>query len=223
MGSSPDSSGRRVAAEEMPQHHVAIKSFAVGKYEVTQGQWLAVMGKVLSDDKSLSLPVQRVTWYEVHTFIAKLNQRTGLHYRLPTEAEWEYAARANSATEFAFGNDDAKLGDYAWFGGPKGNSGNKRHPVGGKLPNPFGIYDIYGNVSEWVEDCYTADYEAAPGDGTAVANTACVRDEYYHAVDMVFRGGSAENVSGALRSASRRHFPPDHGSENIGFRLARTL
>jgi formylglycine-generating enzyme required for sulfatase activity len=131
--------------EEKPAHHVKLtKAFEIGKYEVTQAQWQAVMGSNPSANKGDNLPVETVSWNDVRDFLAKLNaQNDGFKYRLPTEAEWEYAARAGSATEPASLNDIACYAD---------DSGDQTHPVGQKQPNAWGLYDMYGNVREWVSD-----------------------------------------------------------------------
>jgi formylglycine-generating enzyme required for sulfatase activity len=137
-------------ADEKPAHRVQItKAFEIGKYEVTQAQWQAVMGSNPSTIKGDNRPVETVSKNEVHDFLAKLNARNdGYKYRLPTEAEWEYAARAgNSGTQ--------SLDEVAWYAD---NSGDETHPVGTKKPNAWGIYDMLGNVREWVEDLYAANY-----------------------------------------------------------------
>jgi len=117
------------AADEKPQRRVQIAPFAIGKYEVTQEQWYAVMGANPSRNKGRTLPVEQVSWEDVQVFIQKLNQKTGQQYRLPSEAEWEYAARAGSQTEYSFGDDEKELGRYAWY---RANSGGQTHPVGEK-------------------------------------------------------------------------------------------
>jgi formylglycine-generating enzyme required for sulfatase activity len=145
--SDPEATGN---PSEKPQHGVQIKSFAMGKYEVTQGQWYAVMGNFPIGKKGSMLPVESVSWDDAQRFIAKLNKKTGWEYRLPSEAEWEYAARAQSTTEWSFGDEPYKLGNYAWY---NENSRAKTHEVGQKLPNAFGLFDMHGNVWEWTQDC----------------------------------------------------------------------
>jgi formylglycine-generating enzyme required for sulfatase activity len=142
--------------ETFPQVVTISQPFYLGKYEVTQEQWVAVMGKNPSKFKGRTNPVEQVSWPDAQVFIKKLNQKEGGNkYRLPTSAEWEHAARAGSKTKYFFGKAPAALGDYAWFGE---NSQHNTHSVGEKKPNPWGLYDIYGNVSEWVndwcEDCF---------------------------------------------------------------------
>jgi formylglycine-generating enzyme required for sulfatase activity len=141
-------------ADERPVHQVTIsRPFYLGKYEVTQAQWQAVMGNnpsLIQDDPTL--PVDQVWWTDVQEFIRKLNTMEGGNkYRLPTEAEWEYAARAGSTTAYCFGDDPKRLGEYAWY---KDNAGGKTHPVGQLKPNSWGLYDVHGNVWEWVHDWY---------------------------------------------------------------------
>ncbi|MDR2352678.1 MAG: formylglycine-generating enzyme family protein [Deltaproteobacteria bacterium] len=138
-----------------PIHQVTItKPFYLGKYEVTQTQWQAVMNNNPSENKGSTNPVERVSWDDTKEFIKRLNKKEGhSRYRLPTEAEWEYAARAGTKTAYSFGNLD--IDDYAWYAS---NSSNITHPVGQKLPNPWGLYDVHGNVNEWVEDVYADQY-----------------------------------------------------------------
>jgi formylglycine-generating enzyme required for sulfatase activity len=191
---------------------VQIQSFAIGKYEVTQEQWYAVMGNNPSANKGRALPVEQGSWDDVQQFIAKLNQKTGQKYRLPSEAEWEYAARAGTTTTWSFGNDVSKLGNYAWY---KENSGLKTHAVGQKLPNAFGLFDMHGNVWEWVQDCWHETYAGAPTDGSAWT-TGCSGN--YRAL----RGGSWYYFQEDLRSASRGWYASeDRGG--VGFRLAKAL
>ena len=204
---------------EKPQHRVQIQSFAIGKYEVTQEQWYAVMGANPSSNKGRTLPVEQVSWDDAQVFIQKLNQKTGQQYRLPSEAEWEYAARAGSQAEYSFGDDEKELGRYAWYGA---NSGRQTHPVGEKQANRFGLHDMHGNVWEWVQDCWHDNYSGAPTDGSAWT-TVCSEPTYYRSA----RGGSWANSPASLRSASRVQFTawPKHyiGGDGVGFRLARTL
>jgi formylglycine-generating enzyme required for sulfatase activity len=190
--------------------------FYLGKYEVTQEQWTAVMGDGSNPSvfKGRTHPVDSVTWNDAQEFITRLNAREGTNrYRLPTEMEWEYAARGGSRGElfFADGKDAVtleELGEYAWF---KRNSGNKTHPVGRKKPNQYGLYDIYGNVREWVQDWYAdlpvtgelTDYQGPPqGDG------------------RVNRGGGWFSEAEYCRSGYRSFRPPDYRFNRVGFRVA---
>lgn len=199
--------------DEKPAHTVSLSAFELGKYEVTQGQWKAVMGspppglyfKNCGDD----CPVERVSWDDIQTFIQKLNAQTGKTYRLPSEAEWEYACRAGQDTNYCGGND---VDSVAWYGN---NSGSTTHPVGKKQANAWGLYDMSGNVWEWVQDTYHDSYKNAPSDGSPW--------EGARADARVLRGGSwccnPQDVRAAYRDgsgASIRYI----GS---GFRLARTL
>jgi formylglycine-generating enzyme required for sulfatase activity len=223
MGSPPDPAPDPFSTEkpktigeanEKPQHRVQILSFAIGKYEVTQQQWHAVMGNNPSKNKGRTLPVEQISWDDIQQFIAKLNQKTGQKYRLPSEAEWEYAARAGTTTEWSHGNDESKLGDYVWH---KQNSGNKSQVVGQKLPNPFGLYDTLGNVWEWVEDCWHENYAGAPTDGSAWTN-GCARNR------GVLRGGSWAANPAYLRLAKRGWTNLDLRDDwYSGLRLARDL
>lgn len=139
---------------ERPVKRVCVGDFSLGKYVVTQAQWEAVMGDNPSySQKGGDYPVEYVTWDEVHEFILKLNKMTGKHYRLPTEAEWEYAARSGGRKEkWAGTSDESKLGDYAWY---EKNSGDKIHPVGTRKPNGLGLYDMTGNVWQWTQGFYS--------------------------------------------------------------------
>jgi formylglycine-generating enzyme required for sulfatase activity len=170
-----DESDREASASEKPQHRVTIsKPFLIGKYEVTQAQWQAVMGtSPYADPRSnpyYRLPgmAERITkpdhpatvsWNDVQEFIRRLNAREGhSRYRLPTEAEWEYAARAGTTTAYSFGDDVRELGRYAWFGEDFASGGT--HPVGQKEPNAWGLHDVHGNVWEWVQDRFGERYYA---------------------------------------------------------------
>jgi formylglycine-generating enzyme required for sulfatase activity len=214
MGSKPDQPMNfRPPANERPIHLVTLKSFAIGKYEVTQEQWIAVMGHNPSEPKGMSLPVVNVSWNDVQHFIERLNNKTGQSYRLPSESEWEYATRAGSTTLYLFGDDASQLGTYAWF---DRNSDGKLHPIGLKQVNKFGLHDVHGNVCEWVQDCGQANYVNAPDDGSAVESQGvCFR--------RVTRGGSFVDGPDDLRSARRDWGDPTKGYFGLGFRIAKTL
>ncbi len=158
MGGERKTDGR-FDCVEVPQHEVTLtQGFYLGKHEVTQAQYEAIMAANPSrSTKSPDCPVDNVSEADALTFCGKLAEQTGRDVRLPTEAEWEYASRGGTGTKWFFGEDPARLADYAWF---KGNAGGKSHPVGQKQPNPFGLYDIYGNVCERISDKYARNYYA---------------------------------------------------------------
>jgi formylglycine-generating enzyme required for sulfatase activity len=200
------------SADERPVHTVRIsKPFYLGIHEVTQGQWETVMGNNPSRFKGdTSRPVKTVSWEEVQKFIDKLNPgEGGTKYRLPTEAEWEYAARAGSTTAYSFGDDSGQLGKYAWYGD---DAGNTTHPVGTRQPNAWGLYDMHGNVWEWVQDWY-GKYTAEPVTDPQGPASGSAR---------VFRGGGWGYDAGGCRSASRSHIAPGYRFDYLGFRLLRT-
>ena len=200
--------------EELPRRVVHISRFSLGKYEVTQSEWVALMGENPSDydDHSGTLPVETVSWRDAQEFIRRLSLKTGRRYRLPTEAEWEYAARAGQDTLYSFGNDFAALEQYAWF---NANSGGHIHPVGTKAANAFGLHDMHGNVWEWVEDCYFPSYAGAPTDGKAVRTVdGCQRNN---------RGGSWVNAPLNLRASHRHKMGAGSRGTFIGFRVAMTI
>lgn len=198
--------------DNKPLHTVRIgKSFALSKTEVTQGQWKAVMGSSPSNFSSCGVdcPVENVSWNDAMDFIRKLNQKTGNQYRLPSEAEWEYACRAGSRHEYC-GNDN--VDDVAWH---HGNSGGKTHSVAGKQANAWGLYDMSGNVWEWTADCLNGSYGGAPTDGSAWLSGDCKR--------RVLRGGSwLDNPPGA-RAAYRASSTPEIRANAYGLRIARML
>jgi formylglycine-generating enzyme required for sulfatase activity len=212
-GSYEMGSGKIV--NERPPHMAYIRKFFMGKTEVTQKQWQAVMGYNPSFNTSCGeeCPVERVSWNDAQQFIDKLNQKTGKKYRLPSEAEWEYAARAGTTTEWSHGDDESKLNNYSWYAV---NSGGKTQAVGGKLPNAFGLFDMHGNVWEWMQDCWHLDYAGAPTDGGAWA-TDC------NGNFRVRRGGSLDYRPLFLRSADRSRYDPTDRNSSGGFRLAREL
>jgi formylglycine-generating enzyme required for sulfatase activity/serine/threonine protein kinase len=207
MGSPANEAGR--GEDEGPVHRVKISNaFYMSKYEVTQKQWREVMGNNPSSFKGDNLPVEQVSWDDIQKFIKKLNEKESTDkYRLPSEAEWEYAARAGTTTRYSFGDDESKLSEYAWY---DNNSGGKTHEVGQKKPNPWGLYDIHGNVHEWVLDIYHKNYNGAPTDGSAWEGDGSVR---------VVRGGSWGNRAGSSRSAGRHDEDPGVSYVNLGFRL----
>jgi len=214
MGSPSTEAGR--FRDEGPIHHVAIENaFYMGRYEVTQQQWRALMGYNPSYFTGDDLPVEQVSWDEVQEFIRRLNEKMGTNtYRLPSEAEWEYACRAGTTTRYSFGDSDSELGEYAWY---LDNSGGKTHPVGEKKPNPWGLYDMHGNVWEWVQDIRHANYNGAPTDGSAWEEGSGLGGIF-----RVNRGGSWRSTARRCRSANRSAGQSDR-LISLGFRLARSV
>ena len=209
-GSDPD--------EEGPQTAVTIsRGFWMGKYEVTQGEYLAVMGNNPSTvTGDLNLPVETINWFNATNYCGKLTQReraagrisANTVYRLPTEAEWEYACRAWTSTRFSYGEDlgYTNVTDYAWY---RDNNGGSTHPVGQKLANPWGLYDIAGNVCEWCQDWWAL----YPG-GTALDPQGPATG-----VKRVIRGASAYGPASAMRSAARLGSVPTAPLANTGLRV----
>ncbi len=206
------------SGDELPVHPVTIgKSFALGQTEVTQAQWQVVMGNNPSNFKQCGpdCPVEEVSWNNAQEFIRKLNAKTGKTYRLPTEAEWEYACRAGGRHEYC-GSDD--LNSVGWYGAhatPVGNSQKTTSRVKGKQSNAFGLYDMSGNVSEWVQDLFSDNYQGGPGDGSAW--------ERGGKPARVVRGGSWDLNPQYSRTAFRNGNSPGNRDFSIGFRLARML
>ena len=194
---------------DKPVHQVRLtRPFYIGKYLVTQTQWREVMGNTPSRFKGGEHPVEQISWNNVQEFVKKLNETEGhKRYRLPTEAEWEYAARSGTTTEFFWGEDENKLDEYAWF-----DSEKSTHPVGQKMANPWGLHDVYGNLCEWVQDWYGETYYANSLETDPPGPAA--------GTDRVVRGGCWYDPAGYCRSAVRCHYAPDIWFCNIGFRLA---
>ena len=206
--------GSNENAEERPIHRVILASFLIGKTEVTQGQWRAVMGNNPSRFNQCGddCPVDQVSLDDARAFALRLSQKTGKSYRLPSEAEWEYAARAGGKTKWSFGDMEEQLGDYAWF---SGNAQGSSQRVAQKRSNAFGLFDMHGNVWEWVDDCWNDNYNGAPSDGSGWT-TAC------SSAARVLRGGSWDYDAAILRSAVRYWDTPDNRINDYGLRLART-
>ena len=200
------------AADELPDHTVQVAPFYLGKYEVTQAQWQRVMGYNPSSYKHPQRPVDQVTWLEAQSFIERLNRLEGTSlYRLPSEAEWEYAARAGTADKWFFGDDPQLLARFAWFG-QQDDIGTR--PVGRGESNPWGLFDMYGNVWEWVADCWHDNYGGAPQDGTEWSGGDCSR--------RMLRGGAWNSPADYTRSAVRGSSPPEMNDPSNGFRIARS-
>ena len=215
---------------ETPRHQVTVKLFRIGKYEVTVGEYAAFVNAthrqsqgcfrgvtIISADKSWSdpgfqqtdrNPVVCVSYLDAQAYAQWLKEKTGKLYRLPTEAEWEYAARAGTDTPWYWAEGEAAIDKYAWY---KGNARSSTHPVGEKRPNAFGLYDTAGNAWEWVEDAWHVVYDGAPSDGRAWVDG----DD-----NRVSRGGSLDYDGWGVRSAFRIGIRPDYRSNTLGFRLA---
>jgi formylglycine-generating enzyme required for sulfatase activity len=202
--------------DENPVRKVQISQlFYLGNYPVTQAQWVEVMGDNPSRFKGdPNLPVEQVSWDDTQEFLKKLNAREHHRsYRLPTEAEWEYACRAGSTGAYCFGDDKAKLKEYAWY---NENSGRATHPVGQLKPNAWGLYDMHGNVLEWVQDWYARDYyyKQRPNPDT--------NPQGPEGGEMrVLRGGSFWATQRDARCACRFRVGPNLRDDRLGFRIAR--
>ena len=196
-------------SDEKPAHEVCVDDFYLGKYQVTQGQWEKVMGHNPSSFKGGDNPVEMVTWSDVQRFIERLNSKSDRKYRLPTEAEWEYAARSGGKKEkYAGTNQDGELGEYAWY---LDNSGNQTQPVGKKRPNGLGLYDMSGNVWEWCADWYDAHYyQNSPRYNPRGPRNGTFR---------VLRGGSWYTARKDVRTVNRIWYGPAGENNTIGFRL----
>jgi len=199
-------------SHEKPVHEVCVNDFYIGKYEVIQGQWRTVMGSEPSHFFNCgdNCPVEDVSWNDVQKFISKLNQQSGKNYRLPTETEWEYAARSGGEREkWAGTSRELSLGDYAWY---DANSGRRTHPVGQKQPNGLGLHDMSGNALEWCQDWYGEKYyNDSPRKNPEGPSSGSGR---------VVRGGSWDFGPAVVRAAFRAWFNPDTRNTDIGFRVA---
>ena len=215
---------------EKPRHRVEVAPFAIGRYAVTQAHFAAVMGENPGDPKGDAWPVNKVSWVDAANFCNRLSEQEGLQpayiiqgedvswerqaegYRLPTEAEWEYAARAGTETAWSFGDDEGQVGDHAWYAA---NASSRVHAVGEKKPNPWGLHDMHGNVWEWCWDWHghyvtSRDQSVNPSGPPAGGG-------------RVLRGGSWDLDPGWLRSAYRRRFRPAGRLRFVGFRCVRGL
>jgi len=208
MGCSPGDGG--CDDDEKPAHRVRITTgFETGKFEVTQAEWEAVMGSNPSRFKGADRPVENVSWEGVQQFLSRLKARGhGYRYRLPTEAEWEYAARAGTTGKYY-----GELDEIAWY---EGNSGGQTHPVGQKKPNTWGLYDMLGNVWEWCSNRYNSDYYREFRKTIAVDPQGPERGRY-----RVLRGGSRDYGPRVLRVSERYGVVPSDRDDEIGFRCVR--
>ncbi len=208
------------ATDRRPAHSVILKDFTIGKYEVTEAAWMAVMGTMPSkysycDD----CPITGVSWNDVQKFIEKLNSMSGHHYRLPTEAEWEFAARGGMQEHWRYNSDDKVIGNrhsgravvqyIGWF---ERNSKDHVHPVGKKDANKLGVHDMTGNVEEWVNDWYGKNYFSKRD----VTNPQGPDG----GISKVVRGGSWRSEKEELSVTRRSAYLPDEKSISLGFRLA---
>ena len=192
---------------EKPAHQVTLSSFSIGRYEVTQEEWQAVMGNNPSEFKGAKRPVENVSWNDCQEFIRKLNALTGKQFRLPTEAEWEYAARGGNKSRgyrYAGSND---IGSVAWY---YDNNNRQTHPVGQKNPNELGLYDMAGNVWEWCSDWYGA-YSSSSQVNPKGPSSGSIR---------VYRGGCWLSLARYCRVSYRYDSYPAYSNAYFGFRLA---
>ena len=205
--------------ERRPAHKVTIaEPFFIGATEVTQAQWVALMGFNPSRTKGPELPVTHVNYMACREFCRRLTAREralgklpkAAEYRLPSEAEWEYACRAGSTTTYHFGDDDSMLVDHAWF---KANSDMQLHETGQKLPNAWGLYDMHGNVGEWCRDLYRKYVGGSENDSRGKSS-----DEF-----RVIRGGGFGDDAIVCQSADRCRFPSERRHLSLGFRVVRTV
>ncbi len=199
--------------DEKPVHEVTIpKPFKMSITTITQPQYEAVMGSNPSEFNGAELPVEKVTWHDAVGFCVRLSEKTGHSVRLPSEAEWEYACRAGSSTEYFFGDDVSLLGKYAWF---EDCSEDKTHSVGQLRANQWGLFDMHGNVWEWCHDKWHDDYKVAPTDGSAWEGG----DSEFR----IFRGGSWVDDAGDCRAAYRHYSKPTVRCDDLGFRVVVQL
>jgi formylglycine-generating enzyme required for sulfatase activity len=197
--------------DEKPEHEVCLSNFYLGKFEVTQKQWQALMGSNPARFKECGpdCPVESISWQDIQEFLKRLNKKSGKRFRLPTEAEWEYAARSGGRKErFSGGNSLSQLG---WY---QENSANVIHPVGQKQPNGLGLYDMSGNVWEWVQDWHSPEYygQSLRNNPQGPAKGAC----------RVVRGGCISTEAHLARNDHRRLNDPEGRFNLVGFRIAIT-
>ena len=213
MGSPASEAERRL--NESPQHQVTVPSFYMGKYELTQAQYQAIMGTNPAYFKGHNRPVEQVSWNNAVEFCKKLSQKTGKNYRLPSEAEWEYACRAGTTTPFYFGESITPDlvnydGNYAYASAPKGQYRQQTTDVGTFPPNAFGLYDMHGNVWEWCEDDWRENYINAPINGSALISGSNTK---------LLRGGSWIINPENCRSAFRGSYSLGYYYYYFGFRV----
>ena len=219
MGSNKNELNDPYAESFIPQHLVKVPAFFLGKFSITQEQWIAIMENNLSayrgEDAPKNLPVENTSWFDAVEFCHRLSLKTGRNYRLPSEAEWEYACRANTTTSYAFGNEiDTNLANY--WAIEDDNAILSTKPVGSYYPNAFGLYDMHGNVYELCHDAWHNNYEGAPNDGSAWANGN-------ESQLVVIRGGSFDYYEDDCRSAHRSETPNHYRYHGTGFRIACSI
>ena len=209
--------GRFTMGQGDESHEVTLtEPFQIGVHEVTQAQYEQVMGSNPSIDKGAENPVDPVSWDDAVQFCRQFSElpaekAAGNVYRLPTEAQWEYACRAGTTTTFSFGDDNSVLGDYVWY---TNNSSGSTHPVGSKRPNAWGLYDMHGNIWEWCSDWYGEDYyESSPTSDPTGPSGGSLR---------VIRGGSWFNTADYCRAAYRARSSPSFAANGNGFRVVRS-
>lgn len=206
MGATSEQ-GSDAESDEKPIHQVTLSSFSIGKYEVTQEEWEAVMGNNPSSFKGAKRPVEHVSWSDCHQFIRKLRTLTGKNFRMPTEAEWEYAARGgNKSRGYKYSGSNI-LDDVGWY---DSNSSSSTHDVGQLDPNELGLYDMSGNVWEWCADwygSYDSNSQSNPGGPSSGSN-------------RVRRGGSWYCHAGCCRVSYRNYYSPGRAYRDLGLRLA---
>ncbi len=218
MGSPAEEEERK--DDEEPQHQVTVPGFFMGKYEVTQAQYQVIMGKNPSYFQDKKRPVDNVSWHDATEFCNQLSQKTGRTYRLPSEAEWEYACRAGTTTPFYFGETiTTELanynGKYPYASAPEGKYRKETTDVGIFPPNAFGLYDMHGNLWEWCQDTSHKNYQGAPIDGSAwIGNDNRNR---------IMRGGSWSSPPEVCRSAIRSHVASGTTFGHVGFRVCMVL
>ncbi|MGM9688377.1 MAG: formylglycine-generating enzyme family protein, partial [Alloprevotella sp.] len=193
--------------DEKPTHQVTLSSYSIGETEVTQALWQAVMGNNPSYFKGDNLPVEQVSWDDCQEFIRKLNLQTGQRFRLPTEAEWEFAARGGNRSNHTQYSGSSNLDEVAWY---TSNSGSKTHPVKTKKANELGIYDMTGNVWEWCQDWYGSYSSSSQYNPTGPSSGSY----------RVYRGGSWNGGPRCCRSSSRCDNAPGYRYNSLGLRLA---
>jgi len=198
--------------DERPAHTVTIsRSFYLGRCEVTQQQWEAVMGSNPAAFPGPQNPVESVGWSDCRAFLRKLNEKfaaSGAKFDLPSEAQWEYACRAGGQGKFSFGDEENQLEDHAWF---RGNAASHTHPAGAKKPNAWGLYDMHGNVCEWCSDWYANDYYRQ----SPAADPAGASSSYHHTI----RGGCFDDTASNCRVSYRNMNDPSDRNHNVGLRV----